>query len=69
MIILGIDTSCDDTSVGITRDRQVLANIISSQDALHAPWGWRRANPRRAHEELSPCLQQALLPPVSPSQT
>ena len=39
MIILGIDTSCDDTGVGIARGHEVLANVVASQDDLHAEWG------------------------------
>ena len=39
MVILGIDTSCDDTGVGIVRDGEVVANVIASQTALHAPFG------------------------------
>ena len=39
MIILGIDTSCDDTGVGVVRDGDVIANAIASQTALHAPFG------------------------------
>ena len=39
MIILGIDTSCDDTGVGIVKDGEVIANVIASQTALHAPFG------------------------------
>lgn len=39
MIILGIDTSCDDTGVGIVKDGAVIANTIASQTALHAPFG------------------------------
>jgi N6-L-threonylcarbamoyladenine synthase len=38
MLILGIDTSCDDTGVGIVRDGAVLANVIASQ-ALHRAYG------------------------------
>jgi N6-L-threonylcarbamoyladenine synthase len=38
MIVLGIDTSCDDTGVGIVRDGRVLANVIASQ-ALHRAFG------------------------------
>ena len=38
-IILGLDTSCDDTGVGITRGGQVVANVVASQTALHAPFG------------------------------
>ncbi len=39
MVVLGIDTSCDDTGVGIVRGRRVLANVVASQAALHAPLG------------------------------
>lgn len=39
MIILGIETSCDETAVGIVRDRQILANALASQLPLHAPYG------------------------------
>jgi len=31
MITLGIETSCDETAVGIIKDNKVLANIVSSQ--------------------------------------
>jgi N6-L-threonylcarbamoyladenine synthase len=40
MLILGIDTSCDDTSVALLRDgREILSNIVSSQVDLHAVFG------------------------------
>ncbi len=39
MIALGIDTSCDDTGVGVVRDGMVLANLVASQTALHAEFG------------------------------
>ena len=40
MIVLGIETSCDETSVAIVKDgRHVLSNIIASQVELHAPFG------------------------------
>jgi N6-L-threonylcarbamoyladenine synthase len=39
VIILGIDTSCDDTGIGIIRDDQVLANVVASQTALHEAFG------------------------------
>ena len=40
MIILGIDTSCDDTSAGAVEDGQrVLSNVVHSQVALHHPHG------------------------------
>ncbi|MQG14616.1 MAG: tRNA (adenosine(37)-N6)-threonylcarbamoyltransferase complex transferase subunit TsaD, partial [SAR202 cluster bacterium] len=38
--ILGIETSCDETAAGVVEDgRTLLANVISSQVALHAPYG------------------------------
>lgn len=39
MIILGIDTSCDDTSVAVLREREVLSSIVSSQVPVHALFG------------------------------
>jgi N6-L-threonylcarbamoyladenine synthase len=40
MIILGIETSCDETAVGIvTAERRILANQIASQQTVHAAYG------------------------------
>jgi len=40
MIVLGIETSCDETSAAVVKNgRQVLSNIIASQVDLHAPFG------------------------------
>jgi len=40
MLVLGIETSCDETSAAVVRDgRDVLSNIVWSQVALHAPYG------------------------------
>jgi len=40
MLILGIESSCDETSVAIVRDgREVLSNIILSQAEIHAKYG------------------------------
>ena len=40
MIILGIETSCDETSAAVVKDgRYVLSNIIASQVDIHAPFG------------------------------
>ncbi|MBE9180477.1 tRNA (adenosine(37)-N6)-threonylcarbamoyltransferase complex transferase subunit TsaD [Oculatella sp. LEGE 06141] len=37
--ILAIETSCDETAVAIVRDRQILSSIVSSQIAVHQPYG------------------------------
>lgn len=40
MIILGIETSCDETSAAVVRDgHAVLSNIVHTQIALHRPYG------------------------------
>ena len=40
MLILSVESSCDETAVAITRDgREVLADAINSQIPLHAPYG------------------------------
>jgi N6-L-threonylcarbamoyladenine synthase len=39
MVVLGIDTSCDDTGVGVARGRAVLSNVVASQATLHARFG------------------------------
>ncbi|HEX2226731.1 MAG TPA: tRNA (adenosine(37)-N6)-threonylcarbamoyltransferase complex transferase subunit TsaD [Candidatus Binatia bacterium] len=40
MLVLGVETSCDDTAVAVLRDgREILANVVSSQDHVHGPYG------------------------------
>ena len=40
MIILGIETSCDETSAAVVQNgRAVLSNVIASQVDIHAPFG------------------------------
>src|SRR5439155_441403 len=39
MTLLAIETSCDETSAAVVRDGRVLANVVSSQIALHAEYG------------------------------
>ena len=38
-IVLGIETSCDETAVGIVRGRTLLANVIASSVEEHARFG------------------------------
>ena len=38
-IVLGIETSCDETAVGIVSGRKLLANVISSSVTEHARFG------------------------------
>jgi N6-L-threonylcarbamoyladenine synthase len=40
MIILGIDTSCDDTSAAVVEDgRHTISNVVQSQIKVHHPYG------------------------------
>jgi len=40
MLILGIETSCDETAAAVVRDGwEVLSSIVASQDRLHLPYG------------------------------
>ena len=39
-LILGIETSCDETAVAVVKDgRQIHASVVASQVELHAPYG------------------------------
>ena len=39
MTLLALETSCDETGVAVVRQGRVLANLVSSQIALHADYG------------------------------
>jgi N6-L-threonylcarbamoyladenine synthase len=39
MIILGIETSCDETSAAVVDETQILSNVISSQIKVHEIYG------------------------------
>ena len=40
MKVLGIETSCDETAAAVVEDgRRILSNVVSSQIAVHAPYG------------------------------
>lgn len=62
MLILAIDTSCDDTSCAILHDTQILSNVISSQTNVHKEWGGVVPSlARREHELLiNPVIKKAL---------
>lgn len=40
MLVLGIESSCDETAAAVVRDgREILSSIIASQIEMHRPWG------------------------------
>ena len=61
-VVLGIETSCDETGIGIVRGTRLLANVIASSMEEHARYGGVVPEvAARAHlEALTPALTQAL---------
>jgi N6-L-threonylcarbamoyladenine synthase len=61
-LVLGIETSCDETGVGIVRGRTLLANIVASSMDEHAKYGGVVPEvAARAHVEVLPSvLREAL---------
>lgn len=63
MLILGIDTSCDDTSASVVQDgRAIISNIVSSQSDIHARYGGivPELASRRHIEMIMPVVEEAL---------
>lgn len=62
-VVLGIETSCDETSAAVVRDgRTVLSNVIASQVELHRPFGGvvPEIAARRHIECIGPIVDEAL---------
>lgn len=63
MLILGIETSCDETAASVVKDgRKILSNIVASQVAIHRKfWGVVPEIASRKHLELiNPVISEAL---------
>src|SRR5438046_9475961 len=63
MIVLGIESSCDETAAAVLTDgRRILSNVVASQDALHAPYGGvvPELASRRHLEVIVPVVERAL---------
>ncbi|MDD2852186.1 MAG: tRNA (adenosine(37)-N6)-threonylcarbamoyltransferase complex transferase subunit TsaD [Desulfuromonadaceae bacterium] len=63
MIILAIETSCDETAAAVVRDgREVLSSVVSSQIATHALYGGvvPEIASRKHLESIAPVISQAL---------
>lgn len=60
-IILGIESSCDDTSAAVLRDGYLLSNVIASQDVHKAYGGVVPELASRAHQQnIVPVVSEAL---------
>ena len=63
MLILGIETSCDETAAAVVADgRAVLSSVVATQFELHAPYGGvvPEIAARRHLENILPVIQGAL---------
>jgi N6-L-threonylcarbamoyladenine synthase len=62
MLVLGIETSCDETAAAILVDGRLRSNVVASQAALHARYGGvvPELASRRHLERLWPVLDEAL---------
>src|SRR5438874_68642 len=63
MIVLGIETSCDETAAAVLDGgRKVLGSVVASQDDVHAPYGGvvPELASRRHLEVIVPVIRQAL---------
>src|SRR5947207_1462257 len=62
-MILGIETSCDETAAAVvTADGRIRSNVVSSQADLHARYGGvvPEVASRRHLELISPVIREAL---------
>jgi N6-L-threonylcarbamoyladenine synthase len=62
-IILGIETSCDETAAAVVRDgKEILSSVVSSQIAVHKPFGGvvPELASRKHLEAIVPVVNEAL---------
>jgi N6-L-threonylcarbamoyladenine synthase len=63
MVVLGIESSCDETAAAVVRDGvQILSSVISSQIELHKPFGGvvPELASREHLEKIDPIVDEAL---------
>lgn len=63
MLILGIESSCDETAVAVVRDgREILSSVIASQIEIHSGWGGvvPEIASREHLKKIDPVVDQAL---------
>jgi tRNA N6-adenosine threonylcarbamoyltransferase len=63
MVVLGIESSCDETAAAVVADgRRILSSVVASQDAIHAPYGGvvPELASRRHLEVIVPVVEKAL---------
>jgi N6-L-threonylcarbamoyladenine synthase len=61
--ILAVETSCDETAAAVLEDgRHILSNVVSTQAAIHAPYGGVVPELASRHhlENICPVIEQAM---------
>lgn len=63
MLILGIESSCDETAAAVVRNgREILSSVIASQIDMHRPWGGvvPELASREHLEKIDPIVAEAI---------
>lgn len=63
MLVLGIETSCDETAAAVLEDgRRIVGQVVASQDKVHGPYGGvvPELASRRHLEDILPVVRGAL---------
>ena len=62
MIVLGIESSCDETAAAVVESGKILSNVIASQVKFHSPYGGvvPEIASRKHIEAIVPVIKQAL---------
>ncbi|MDM7988003.1 MAG: tRNA (adenosine(37)-N6)-threonylcarbamoyltransferase complex transferase subunit TsaD [Smithella sp.] len=62
MIVLGIESSCDETAAAVINNGKICSNIIASQIAVHSPYGGvvPEIASRKHMEAIYPVITEAL---------
>ena len=62
MLILGIESSCDDTAAAVLEDHIIQSSVLSSQDAIHTKFGGvvPELASRKHLQAIQPIVQKAL---------
>ncbi|MGA3084824.1 MAG: tRNA (adenosine(37)-N6)-threonylcarbamoyltransferase complex transferase subunit TsaD [Thermodesulfobacteriota bacterium] len=64
MLVLGIETSCDETAASVLKDgKEILSNVVYSQIALHRPYGGvvPELASRRHLDNIVPVIEETLI--------
>jgi N6-L-threonylcarbamoyladenine synthase len=63
MLVLGIESSCDDTAAAVVNNNRILSNVLNCQDSVHAEFGGivPELASRKHLQAINPVVQKALL--------